>query len=354
MGISTAKKRLYFMGLPLLTIVLVLAYHQLLYKSPQVNSGIFKLANTVKIHTQNVWAVKFSPDGKLLASGAVDSTVKIWDKETGTVIKTFKHPAGVTNLAFSADGKYLVSSSYDGVLRLWDVNTGALVRPFSANDYTVWTLDISPDGKTIVAAGEDKKIRVWDIASGKNIQALNGHTLNIWIVKYSRDGKYLASGSFDNTVKIWDTATGKLLRTLTGHTQAVVDLAFSYDGKILATTSDDKTIKLWQVNNGKLINDLEVPEHTQAVAFSPDDKYLLTGGRDKPMIGEFLQNIFGDSQLNKGTSARLWDVKSGKILQTFRQHTNDVNDVAYSPDGRSIATASADNTVEIWNLTKLN
>ena len=97
---------------------------------------------------------------------------------------------------------------------------------------------------------------------------------------------------------------------------------------------------------------MEVAEHVQAVAFSPDDKRLLTGGRDKATIGEFLQNFIGDSKFNKGVSARLWDVETGKLLQTFSSHANDVMDVAYSHDGKTIATASADKTVEVWNIVK--
>jgi len=95
-----------------------------------------------------------------------------------------------------------------------------------------------------------------------------------------------------------------------------------------------------------------VAEHVQAVAFSPDNKRLITGGRDKPMIGEFLQGIFGDSRYNPGVSARLWDVETGELLQTFTKHGNDVMDVAYSHDGNWIATASADRTVEVWKINK--
>ena len=90
----------------------------------------------------------------------------------------------------------------------------------------------------------------------------------------------------------------------------------------------------------------------KAVAFSPDDKRLITGGRDKPMIGELLQEIFGDSKFNPGVSARLWDIETGTLLQTFSKHGNDVMDAAYSNNGKWIATASADKTVELWQLNR--
>jgi WD40 repeat protein len=117
---------------------------------------------------------------------------------------------------------------------------------------------------------------------------------------------------------------------------------------MLASTSDDCTIKLWSINDSRLLRTMSVPEHVQAVAFSPDDTRLLTGGRDKTQPGELLQNIFGDSQFNKGVSARLWDVETGTLLQTFTQHSNDVTDVAYSHNGKWMATASADKTVALW------
>ena len=160
----------------------------------------------------------------------------------------------------------------------------------------------------------------------------------------------MVSGSFDFTVKTWDVASGKLIRDNTQHTETVVDVAFSPDGKLLTTTSDDKTIKIWNASTGALVRTMTVPEHVQAAAFSPDGKRLMTGGRDKPTMGELVQNFVGDSKLNKGVSARLWDVATGKLLQTFQDHENDVQDVAYSHNGKYVATASADGTVMIWEV----
>jgi WD40 repeat protein len=130
-----------------------------------------------------------------------------------------------------------------------------------------------------------------------------------------------------------------------GHTEAIVDIAYNNSGSMLASTSDDKTIRLWNMPDGKLIRTMKVAEHIQAAVFSPDDNRLVTAGRDKPMTGEFLQEIFGDSKFNKGVSMRIWDVQTGGLLQTSAEHANDVNDVAFSKDGLWIASASNDKTV---------
>jgi uncharacterized protein with WD repeat len=210
----------------------------------------------------------------------------------------------------------------------------------------------SPDGKLVASCGDDAVIRIWDIEKGKEIKNLPGHTRIVWSVKFSPYGNYLASSSYDFTFRIWDLRTGNVTWDNHSHKETVVDLAFSHNGNSLVTTSDDKTIKSWDWKNHRLLKTMCVPEHVQAVAFSPDDKWIITGGRDKPLVGEFLQTVFGNSEMNKGVSARLWNIETGELLQTFSSHSNDVQDVAFSHDGKWIATASADHSVEIWKIGK--
>ena len=338
--------------IPLLIVVGVLAYYQLLYKSPRVDNGVASLEMIFDKHKHNVTAVRFGPGDSLMVTSSVDSTIKIWKPGSGLIVNEIKQTSGIAYMDLSADGNYAVTGNYDSTVKLWDVKKNLLVKEFRGHNGTVWDVAISTDGKKIASGGNDGIVNIWDVQTGNLLHRLTGHKRIVWSVKFSPDGATLASSSYDFTFKLWNVADGKLVWDNTAHKETVVDLAFNHDGKMLASTSDDKTIKIWNVEEHRLIREMKVAEHVQAVAFSPDDKRLMTGGRDKPMIGEFLQNIFGDSKFNPGVSARLWDVATGSLLQTFTKHGNDVMDVAYSHDGKRVATASADKTVEIWKLNK--
>ena len=345
-------RRKLFIILPLLIIVGVLAYYQLLYKSERVDNGIAKLELIFDKHKDIVTSVRFSHGDSLMVTSSVDSTIKIWKSASGEIVKEIKQNSGIAYMDLSNDGNFAVTGGYDSTVRLWRIADGLLIKEFKGHSGTVWTVAVSDDGKKIASGGNDGLVNIWDVETGKLLHKLQGHKRIVWSVKFSPDGARLASSSFDFSIKLWSVDDGKLAWDNKEHEETVVDIAFSHDGKLLASTSDDKTIKLWDVAEQKLIRTMRVAEHVQAVAFSPDDKRLITGGRDKPMIGEFLQEIFGDSKFNPGVSARLWDVGTGNLLQTFAKHANDVMDVAYSSDGKWIATASADKTVELWELNK--
>lgn len=345
---KTAKR--YIAVLIIISLIASLFLYIALSSPPVIETGIVKMSGIFTSHTSGVWAVKFSPGRNLIASGSIDSTVIIRDCKSGLIYKILKQPGGVTSLDFSPDEKFLVTGSYDSKIRLWDVTAGKLVKIFNGHAGTVWTVAFSPGGKTIASAGEDKVILIHDIGAGNIVHSFAGHTRNIWSVKFSPDGNMLASGSFDSNIKLWDINQGELVKNISGHTEAVVDLAFSHNGLWLASTSDDKSIKIWQIPGGTLYKTFYAPTYICAVAFSPDDKRLMTGGSDKGVLGELVQNFTGDSERFKGVSARLWDITTGKIIQTFNTHKNDVNDVSYSNDGLWIATASADCSVELWQV----
>jgi WD40 repeat protein len=291
-----------------------------------------KVLNTLKGHEGWVGSVGFSPDGKKLASGSYDKTIKIWDVTTGKVLNTLKgHEGWVGSVGFSPDGKKLASGSYDKTIKIWDVTTGKVLNTLKGHESLVWSVGFSPDGKKL-AGSYDKTIKIWDVTTGKVLNTLKGHEGWVGSVGFSPDGKQLASGSLDNMIKIWDVTTGKVLNTLKGHEGYVLSVGFSPDGKKLASGSYDKTIKIWDVTTGKVLNTLKGHEgYVLSVEFSPDGKKLASGSYDKTI--------------------KIWDVTTGKVLNTLKGHESGVNSVEFSPDGEKLASGSGDNTIKIWDVT---
>jgi WD40 repeat protein len=212
-----------------------------------------------KGHKNDVTAIAFSLDSALLASGGADRAVKIWEiKKQGVEPHTLEgHEAEVTSVAFSPDGRMLASGSSDGTVRLWDVNSTKILAVLKEHNGPVNAVAFSKEG--ILASGSlDKTIRLWDLsklvdasklASFRILKGAQGHSSGITALCYSLDGKQLASGSDDDTIKVWDGVTDKPLHTLIGHSSAVTCVAFNKDG-VLASGSWDSTVKLWDLRGG--------------------------------------------------------------------------------------------------------
>jgi len=294
----------------------------------------FGLAHTLSGHSFSVYSVAFSPDGKTLASGSGDKTIKIWNVTTGQEIRTLKgHSDGVISVAFSPDGKTLASGSADKTIKIWNVATGQEIRTLSGYSSLVRSVAFSPDGKTLASGSRDDTIKIWNVATGQEIRTLSGHSDAVISVAFSPDGKTLASGSEDKTIKIWNVATGQEIRTLEGHSDWVFSVAFSLDGKTLASGSEDKTIKIWNVATGQEIRTLKGHSYPlRSVAFSPAGKTLASGSMDKTI--------------------KIWNVATGQEIRTLKGHSYGVNSVAFSPDGKTLASGSHVKTIIIWPLVR--
>lgn len=287
---------------------------------------------TLRGHDDWVNAVAFSPDGKTVATASRDKTIKIWNVETGQLLKTLaKHADWVLSVAFSPDGKTLASASRDKTVKLWDAATGAEIRALSGHGGEVWSIAFSPDGKTLASASRDKTIKIWNLATGSEIKTLAGNAGEITAVAFSPDGKILASGGDDKIVRLWDAATGGEMKTLAGHAEAISSLAFSPDGKTLLTSAYDRNIKLWSVERGAEIkNFVEDYGITLSVAFSPDGKKFAAANFDH--------------------TARLHEAATGREILTLFGHSTNVLSTAVSPDGRRLAVGAYFGEVRLWNI----
>ncbi|RYZ22255.1 MAG: WD40 repeat domain-containing protein [Chitinophagaceae bacterium] len=346
---NTMKRKCWLpWGLALVLIAASIAGMRACNRSTKVESGLFRAHRIYTGPRADLWAARFAPGDSLFAAACVDSTVYVWRTADTTLVKALRLPTGCTNLSFSADGRWMATSGYDGFVRLWQWPQCRPAGVFAGNGQTVWSLQFSPDGRLIAYTQEDGNILLRSVPSGQLVHTLRGHGRNVWDLAFSPDGTRLASGSFDATLRLWDMRTGTQLALQGDHTEAVVSVAWSADGRWLASASDDKTVRIRDGQGAATRMVLQTPEHQQGLSFSPDGKQLLSSGRDKDMMGEFLQNFFGDETENRGISMRLWDLRNGALLQTFSLHANDVNDVQFSRDGKSVLSAGSDKRVVLW------
>ncbi|MFN5971066.1 MAG: protein kinase domain-containing protein [Microcystis sp.] len=270
------------------------------------------LDKTLTGHSDSVQSVVYSPDGRYLASGSGDKTIKISGVATGKQLRTLTgHSDTVSSVVYSPDGRYLASGSNDKTIKIWEVATGKQLRTLTGHYGEVYSVVYSPDGRYLASGSWDKNIKIWEVATGKQLRTLTGHSSPVLSVVYSPDGRYLASVNCDKNIKIWEVATGKQLRTLTGHSGSVWSVVYSPDGRYLASGNGDKTTKIWEVATGKQLRTLTGHSNVVwSVVYSPDGRYLASGSWDK--------------------TTKIWEVATGKQLRTLTGHSSPVYSVAYS------------------------
>jgi WD40 repeat protein len=197
-------------------------------------------------HTSNVLSLAVTPNGKILVSGALDG-IRMWDLLQQRPLATLaRFDNLIYTLAISPDGRTLASGDRSGVIKLWDLETGKLVRTVpAAHSNTVTELMFTPDGSTIISASRDRTVKLWNVTTGEIIRTLTGH--NNWVnaIAINPNGQILASAGRDG-IKLWNLATGELLNTLYGHTDWVSAIVFSPDGTKLASGGFDRRVNIWQ------------------------------------------------------------------------------------------------------------
>jgi WD40 repeat protein len=282
-------------------------------------------AETHNLGAGGVVALALSPDGKTVAALGQDNLIRLWDTATARELRPLEAPVtfqdgDIAPLAFSPDGKLLAAALSDKVIRLWDLTTGKERESLKGHGGKVHALAFSPDGKTLASGGRDHPVRLWEVASGKERPCEERHHSWLEAVAFTPDGCTVFSSAQDNTIRRWDVATGKEVAPLGGHDYWIFSAALSPDGKLLATGAADGTIRLWNADTGEELRKIGTGHGwVNSIAFSPDGKALASGGWDK--------------------TVRLWDVTTGKELRRIEGHRAEVIGVAFSPDGKLLASA---------------
>jgi WD40 repeat protein len=364
-------------------------------------------------HQGRVDALAFSPDGAHLASGGYDRSVRLWELSTGQARPLGGFGGAILHLAFSPDGRRLVAGGMDGTVRvypatgeervlqapnsfansglgisstgrrlalgtvegkarLWELSTGAERIVSGHEGRTVVAL--SPDGTCLATGGEEGDVRLWD-AEGRLLHLLEGHSNYVTALAFSPDGRLLASLSWAGEVRLWDRASGQA-RVINGEDRehlASSSLAFSPDGSHLAAASEQGgSVRLWKLSTGESTVLSFLQGFVHSFVFSPEGSTLIAGSTDNAvriwdLKGTLLQHIDvggtgvgrlasspdGSTIMTVGmneNAVRLWDARTGQPLAVLAGHSGDVNDLALSPDGKHLASASDDRTVRLWDL----
>jgi len=250
---------------------------------------------------------------------------------TPTILPEVSLVSPIASLKVSPDGNVLAVGGYREV-RLFDPIAGKLLGTLTGHADYVRSIAFSPDGKMLAAAGgapqSEGEIKIWDTQSHQLLKELRGHKDCIYSIAWSQDGKFLASGSYDRMVKLWDASTGKELRNLQDHIDAVFSVSFSPNGKLLASASQDRSVKIWDVASGKRLFTLsDASDGLTSVAYSPTGSRVAAVGYDKTIY--------------------VWDLTDtdGHLSQSLIADQDSVLALVWSPDGKTIITASSDGSI---------
>nr|POF27651.1 wd repeat-containing protein 5 [Quercus suber] len=313
----------------------------------------YRLHMTLRGHKRGVASVKFSPDGKWIAS-----CCRIWDAYTGQLSHTLEgHLAGISTIAWSPDSKILASGSDDKIIRLWDISTGrCLPIPLVGHHNYVYSLAFSPKGNMLVSGSYDEAVFLWDVRTARIMRSLPAHSDPVSGVDFVRDGTLVASCSSDGLIRLWDASTGQCLKTLVHEDNAhVTSVRFSPNGKFVLAATLDSCVRLWNYVDGRVVKTYQGHKNQQ---FSINTAFGTYSGIEEH-----------DNDEDDGDDAEpapkwafaacgsedgklfLWDVSSKDILQTLDAHDGVVLGVDVRSDDQSIVTCGVDKTIRVWKTS---
>ena len=283
-------------------------------------------ANRLIGHTQAVNDVRISSDGQLIATVGNDNLVKLWNRD-GTLIRDLTgHSDRVLAVAFSSDNQRIATSSADKTIKLWN-RDGTLIQTLSGHDDWVTDVQFSPDNRSLISSSRDSTIKLWNLEQFKEAQTFRGHKGWVNSVSFGRENEFISAGE-DNTVKFWRIGRSTALRSFTIHREGVTSVMLAPNGQSFLT-SGDNVAKLWTLNGKEIATFEGHRDRVNTASYSPDGKTIATGSIDRTI--------------------RLWNLK-GEPLETIQGHEGTITRISFSPAGTQLLSASTDKTARLWQV----
>lgn len=355
-----------------------------------------QLLNTLEGYTKGIYDITITPDRNTIASWSSDKTLRLYDYNTGKLHKQHKlneqHKLNgiegdVRTFYFAPNGNTFITQSIWSGVYLWDLDTGKLINRLSERKNYIDYVHISPNGKTIAAGGDDDIILIWDANTGQLLNTITDIKGELYQVHYSTDGSIIVSSSSEMTTQLWNPNTGQLIRTITGISGWIDGAYFSKNANSIVTSihfeSDGDGSFLWDGMTGEHIRDLSHSGATSLVSSSPDGKIIAIVDGHGSFVDLFdifnrqhLKSLVGHVSLEScggGTisdvrfshngqtiatasgvdaTAIIWNPNTGERIKTLSGHTSGISSLAFSPDGKTLASGSSDGTILLWDVSQ--
>lgn len=265
-------------------------------------------------------------EGRCVVSGSDDRTLRVWDLDTGTTLRSLEGHNASVSAVVTLDGRRAVSGSEDGTLRVWDLEAGKTLRTLEGHNGAVLAVAVLDDYRA-VSGSIDGTLRVWDLETGQTLRTLKGH--NDWVTAVAVvDGRRAVSGSDDGVLRVWDLETGQSLQTLKQRKDAVLALAV-LDGRRAISGTFGKRLRVWDLESGKVLQTLRGHNHSFLALAVLDGRLVISGSDDGTL--------------------RIWDLEAGQSLQALQGHNDSVRSLVVL-DGWRAVSGSDDGTLRVWDL----
>ncbi len=291
----------------------------------------------ITAHDGAISELAFGPDGRTLFSVGRDRTVGIWDPARRRRIDTVTgHDTWLKALAMSPDGTTIATGGNDHQLVLWSAGSRKPLARLSRHTGFIRGIAFSPDSRTVATTSDDHTVMLWDVTSRTHLATLTGHTQAVVAVAISPDGRTVATVSDDRNVLLWDLASRTHIATLAGHPDVAVSVAFSPDGRTLATGGGRNAVLLWDVSSrtriATLTSNTTPEDHVKAISFSPDGRTLATASTDRSLL--------------------LWDIPHRTQRAHLTGHQTPLYALAFHPTSTLLASAGEDGTIMLWDTAR--